>query len=331
MKFSIHMSTRIDDKRNELPLINYMTDLALEADAIGFGGISLTEHHLHENQGYQNSLLFAAALAPRLKQATLVLATVNPALHHPVRFVESCNLVDQLNGGRLVVAFGSGFKETDLIAFGRDLGKRHDLFEDGLRTVVDVWAYDGTGGPLEFAVGSDRGKIESAVNPSSFRKPHPILGRGTLNDAGILDTAKRGWAILTAGKSPQEATKQFSIYNAALDASGHSEETKKQARAWSGVGKAVHVAETDEKAVNEALAYFKKNPTGAIARRPEDMVCGSPETVTRLMREYAAAGVGNMITAFLIDVEDRTALRRSFNLFQKEVMPNLAEVSAAAA
>jgi alkanesulfonate monooxygenase SsuD/methylene tetrahydromethanopterin reductase-like flavin-dependent oxidoreductase (luciferase family) len=331
MKFSIHMSTRIDDKRNELPLINYMTDLALEADAIGFGGISLTEHHLHENQGYQNSLMFAAALAPRLKQATLVLATVNPALHHPVRFVESCNLVDQLNGGRLVVAFGSGFKETDLIAFGRDLGKRHDLFEDGLRTVVDVWAYDGTGGPLEFAVGSDRGKIESAVNPSSFRKPHPILGRGTLNDAGILDTAKRGWAILTAGKSPQEATKQFSIYNAALDASGHSEETKKQARAWSGVGKAVHVAETDEKAVNEALAYFKKNPTGAIARRPEDMVCGSPETVTRLMREYAAAGVGNMITAFLIDVEDRTALRRSFNLFQKEVMPNLAEVSAAAA
>ena len=81
------------------------------ADSVGFGGISLTEHHLHENQGYQNSLLFASALAPRLKQATIVLATVNPALHHPVRLVESCNLIDQLNGGRLVVAFGSGFKE----------------------------------------------------------------------------------------------------------------------------------------------------------------------------------------------------------------------------
>src|SRR3954466_7950152 len=117
MKFSIHMSTRVDDRKLELPLINYMTDLALEAAAGGFGGISLTEHHLHENQGYQNSLLFACALAPRLKQAAIVLATVNPALHHPVRLVESCNLVDQLNGGRLVVGFGSGFKETDLIAF----------------------------------------------------------------------------------------------------------------------------------------------------------------------------------------------------------------------
>ena len=93
----------------------------------------------------------------------------------------------------------------------------------------------------------------------------------------------------------------------------------------------MHIAETDEQAVKEALAYFKKNPTGAIARRPEDMVCGSPETVTRLMREYAAAGVGQMITAFLIDVEDRASLRRSFTLFQEEVMPHLAAVSAAAA
>src|SRR5262249_6711771 len=66
MKFCIHLSTRIQDKRNELPLINLMTDLALKADAGGkFSAISLTEHHLHENQAYQNSLLFACALAPR--------------------------------------------------------------------------------------------------------------------------------------------------------------------------------------------------------------------------------------------------------------------------
>jgi alkanesulfonate monooxygenase SsuD/methylene tetrahydromethanopterin reductase-like flavin-dependent oxidoreductase (luciferase family) len=175
MKFCMHLSTRIQDKRNELPLLNCMTDLALEADAGGFGAISLTEHHLHENQGYQNSLLFACALAPRLTQATLILATVNPALHHPVRLVESCNLIDQLNAGRLVVVFGPGFKENDLVAFGRDPAERNALFEQGMRTVVDIWGYDGTGGPLEFAVGADRGRLDVAVNPSSFRKPRPIL------------------------------------------------------------------------------------------------------------------------------------------------------------
>ena len=50
---------------------------------------------------------------------------------------------------------------------------------------------------------------------------------------------------------------------------------------WTGVGKAVHVAETDEQARSEADAYFIKNPSGAIARNADDMICGSPDTVAR--------------------------------------------------
>jgi alkanesulfonate monooxygenase SsuD/methylene tetrahydromethanopterin reductase-like flavin-dependent oxidoreductase (luciferase family) len=323
MKFCMHLSTRIQDKRHELPLINYMTELALEAETSGFNAISLTEHHLHENQGYQNSLLYAAALAPQLTQATLVLATVNPALHHPLRLVESCNLIDQLSAGRLVVVFGSGFKETDLVAFGRDTSKRNVLFEQGLATVVDIWNYDGMGGPLEFAVGTDRGRLDVAVNPSSFRKPRPILARGTLNRTAIADTAARGWAVFTAIKDPIVAREQLAGYHAALAASGHDAETIELAKEWSSVGKAVHVAETDEQARSEAEAFFAKNPSGAIARNPDDMICGSPETVTRAMNEFAASGAGLMICGFLIDLENRPQLRRSFDLFRDEVIPRM--------
>ena len=324
MKFCMHLSTRIQDKKNELPLINCLTDLALEADASGFNAISLTEHHLHENQGYQNSLLFASALAPRLKQATLILATVNPAIHHPVRLVESCNLIDQLNSGRLVVVFGSGFKDTDLVAFGRDLEQRNALFEQGIRTVLDVWAYDGTGGPLEFAVGSDRGKLDVAVNPSSFRKPRPILSRGTMNPAAMADAAARGWPVFTAIKDPAAAKQQIAGYHAALAASGHDSETIRLARDWTSVGKAVHVAETDEQARSEAEAFFAKNPSGAIARNADDMIWGSPSTVTRKMRVFAEAGVGMMICGFLIDLDNLLQLRRGIRLFNEEVIPCLA-------
>jgi len=324
MKFCMHLSTRIQDKRNELALINCLTDLALEADTGGFGAISLTEHHLHENQGYQNSLLFACALAPRLTQATLVLATVNPALHHPVRLVESCNLIDQLNAGRLVVVFGSGFKDTDLVAFGRDLAERNALFEQGMRTVVDIWNYDGKGGPLEFAVGADRGRIDVPVNPSSFRQPRPILGRGTLNPAAIADTAARGWPVFTAIRDAASARERMAAYRAALAASGHDAETIAIALEWSGVGKALHVAETDEQARSEAEAFFAKNPSGAIARNPDDMITGSPETVTRKMRDFAEAGVGLMTCGFLIDLDHPERLRRSVRLFKEQVIPGMA-------
>jgi alkanesulfonate monooxygenase SsuD/methylene tetrahydromethanopterin reductase-like flavin-dependent oxidoreductase (luciferase family) len=325
MKFCMHLSTRIQDKRDELPLINCLTDLALEADNSGFSAISLTEHHLHENQGYQNSLLFASALAPRLTKVTIILATVNPAIHHPVRLVESCNLIDQLNAGRLVVVFGSGFKDTDLVAFGRDLTQRNALFEQGIRTVVDIWGYDGAGGPLEFAVGTDRGRLDVAVNPSSFRKPRPILARATvLNPVAIADAAARGWPLFTAIKDPAAAREQIAGYHTALAASGHDPETIKLAREWTGVGKAVHVAETDEQAQSEAEAYFIKNPSGAIARNADDMIHGSPDTVTRQMSTFAEAGVGLMMCGFLIDLGNLSQLRRSVRLFKEEVMPRFA-------
>jgi alkanesulfonate monooxygenase SsuD/methylene tetrahydromethanopterin reductase-like flavin-dependent oxidoreductase (luciferase family) len=325
VKFTLHLSTRIQDKQLELPLINYMTDLAIEADSTGFAAISLTEHHLHENQGYQNSLLLAAALAPRLTQAALVLATVNPAIHHPLRFVESCNLIDQLNGGRLVVGFGSGFKETDLVAFGRDLSIRDRLFEDGVQTALDIWNYDASNGPLEFQVGTDRGRIEAPVNPSPFRKPHPILARGTMDEAAALETAARGWAVLTTAATPEVAQTRFARIHAVLDASGHDAETVQNAKAWSSVAKAIHVAETGEQALAEATAFFQKNPGGTIARSPDDMICGSVETAIRTMSAYAAAGVGHMICGMLIDVEDRSVLRRCLDLMQHEVIPRVTQ------
>jgi len=323
MKFCIHLSTRIADKSLELPLIRCMTDMALEGEVGGFDAISLTEHHLYENQGYQNSLLFACALAPQLTHATLILATVNPALHHPVRLVESCNLIDQLNAGRLVVGFGSGFKDTDLILFGRELAQRHELFDQALGTALDIWDYDGKSGPLEFMVGSDRGRLDWAVNPSSFRKPRPILARATLNQSAMDDAAKRGWPVLTAIKDSATARTQMAAYHKALAAAGHNAETVKVATEWSATGKAVHVAETDAEARAEAEAFFAKNPSGAIARNPDDMICGSPDTVTRAMSEFAASGVGVMICGFLIDVENQSPLQRSLRLFREEVIPKM--------
>ena len=330
MKFCMHLSTRIQDKRKELTLINCLTELALEADVSGFSAISLTEHHLYENQGYQNSLLFAAALAPQLTQATLVLATVNPAIHHPIRLVESCNFIDQLNAGRLVVVFGSGFKDTDLVAFGRDLAERNALFEQGIKTVLDIWAYDGTDGPLEFTVGSERGRLDVPVNPSSFRKPRPILSRGTFNPAAMADAAARGWPVFTAIKDITAAREQLTRYHAALANSGHDAETVRIAKDWTAVGKAVHVAETDEQARSEAEAFFIKNPSGAIARNPDDMICGSPETVVRKMRDFAEAGAGLMICGFLIDLDNLPQLRRSVSLFKGEVIPKMAAARRAA-
>lgn len=88
----------------------------------------------------------------------------------------------------------------------------------------------GTGGPLEFAVGTERGKLNVGVNPSSYRKPHPILARATLNPAAVDDAAARGWPVLTAIRDAASAPEQMARYHAAFAASGRDVETVKLAR-----------------------------------------------------------------------------------------------------
>jgi hypothetical protein len=88
------------------------------------------------------------------------------------------------------------------------------------------------------------------------------------------------------------AAHRWAGYHAALAASGQDSETIGLAREWSAVGTAVHVSETDEQAKSEAEADFIKNPSGAIARNADDMIYGSPDTVTRAMRAFSASGLG---------------------------------------
>jgi alkanesulfonate monooxygenase SsuD/methylene tetrahydromethanopterin reductase-like flavin-dependent oxidoreductase (luciferase family) len=162
------------------------------------------------------------------------------------------------------------------------------------------------------------------VNPSSFRRPRPILSRGTLNPDAIADAAARGWPVFTAIKDPAAAREQMAAYHATLASSGHDPETIRLARQWTALGKAVHVAETDEQARSEAEAFFAKNPSGAIARNADDMICGSPETVTRKVKAFAESGAGLMMCGFLIDLAHLPQLQRSVRLFKEEVIPAVA-------
>ncbi len=76
---------------------------------------------------FQNSLQFGSYLAPQLRQAYVGLSVANIAVHQPVRFVESCNLLDQPPHGRTLIGMGSGLVPNEFLAFGRDPATRSSL------------------------------------------------------------------------------------------------------------------------------------------------------------------------------------------------------------
>lgn len=108
----------------------------------------------------------------------------------------------------------------------------------------------------------------------------------------------------------------------------------------------VHVAETDEKAHEQgrtAYALFHENFTRRYveigqgekyANRPsfdefvraERILCGSPDTVRRILeRHLASSGANHFIGAFAFGSLPLTAAKRSLELFGREVIPALSQ------
>ncbi len=141
MRFSAYMSPRSRTTDDQRPLLQAITDQALQADEHGFDAVFLTEHHMSTHNPFQNSLLFGSYLAPQFQQAYVGLSVANIAVHQPVRFVESCNLLDQLTRGRTVIGVGTGLVPGEFLAFGRDPATRAPLFDATLEVLLRIWDF----------------------------------------------------------------------------------------------------------------------------------------------------------------------------------------------
>jgi alkanesulfonate monooxygenase SsuD/methylene tetrahydromethanopterin reductase-like flavin-dependent oxidoreductase (luciferase family) len=84
------------------------------AEEMGFEWISCSEHHYSDNRLTPNPAVMAAAIAQRCKKARIAL--LGPLLqhHNPIRAAEEIGMLDNLTGGRLIVAFLRGTPGEDL-------------------------------------------------------------------------------------------------------------------------------------------------------------------------------------------------------------------------
>src|SRR5207302_10350248 len=88
--------------------IDQQIDQVCYAESLGFSDVWLTEHYFTGESVYNDSLLFAAALAMKTSRIRLGFAVVQTALHHPARPAVQRALLANLTRGRVDVALGKG-------------------------------------------------------------------------------------------------------------------------------------------------------------------------------------------------------------------------------
>jgi alkanesulfonate monooxygenase SsuD/methylene tetrahydromethanopterin reductase-like flavin-dependent oxidoreductase (luciferase family) len=166
-----------------------------EADRLGLDAIKVAEHHGFEDGYIPQPLTVLSAAAARTKAIGLATGILIAPLHHAVEIAEQAAVVDGISGGRLELAFGTGYHRLEYELYGVNINRRFRLLEQRVLDVRDLWA-------------------TARATPTPERGEVPIwLGVGGRRGAEIA--GRLGTGLLTLVPDPWDA------YKAALVGAGH--------------------------------------------------------------------------------------------------------------
>jgi iturin family lipopeptide synthetase A len=110
------------------------------ADQNGFAAVWVPERHFHEFGGLSpNPSVLCAALARETRRIHLRAGSVVLPLHHPIRAAEEWAVVDNISGGRVGIAFASGWNPDDFVLATDHFGHHRDVMLAGIEQVHKLW------------------------------------------------------------------------------------------------------------------------------------------------------------------------------------------------
>jgi alkanesulfonate monooxygenase SsuD/methylene tetrahydromethanopterin reductase-like flavin-dependent oxidoreductase (luciferase family) len=163
---------------------------ARAAEASGWDGCFITEHHQQADGYLPNPLLMAGLVGMttrRIKVGTCVLLL---PLHHPVHVAEDCAVIDLATRGRLVLSIGVGYQPHDFEAFGVPIAERATRTEEALEILRRSW----TGKRFSFS-GKHFQYRDMLVTPPPFQKQGVPVWMAAWTPPGLRRAGKMadGW------------------------------------------------------------------------------------------------------------------------------------------
>jgi len=363
MRFSVFLNARSMAPEEDRALIKGLTDHAHRAAEAGFEAIFLPDHHFN---GYMpiasDSYMFAAYLAGQLPNMYFGTSVTSVPLHHPVRFVERINILDQLTDGKLLVGVGSGTTPEEMIGFGVDYKDASAISDRNLELAEALWAKRMEDPAVEIDNGPHKGRVLQRIAPAAYTPGHARLMPVAMKEASARRAAVNGWPAFIPAFTPPKiggtepfshVERYFGIYKSMLLEAGHDDATVADALSWSThTYQVVHVAETDEQAREELMvilrsyqdaiereAAFNARAEADSANRKSDKtpdaltedwigtwcLYGSPDTVVEHLKPYEALGIGNILCGTTTGplTEERLRLGdQTLRLISERVMPH---------
>jgi len=275
----------------------YLDELEL-ADALGFDGVAVNEHHQTAYGLMPSPVVTASALARRTKQCRIaILGNAFCLRDNPLTLAEEHAMIDVITGGRLVTGFVRGVG-TEYFSMGANPVHSLERHKEAAELVVRAWTETG---PFSFE-GKHFHLEYVNLWPRPFQQPHPPIW---CPSQGSLETIE--WAahpdrkfVYLQNYSPRESVGRYLDMYRDIALRKYGYEASSDRIGW---GAPVYVGETDEQAVNEARPHIEALFNVLLPKATELMFFPpgymSPESLTHILKHKKANSGGVTIESLM--------------------------------
>lgn len=339
----------------------YLDELEL-ADALGFDGVCVNEHHQTAYGMMPTPNILAGALSRRLKRASIgVIGRALPIVSNPLTIAEEFAMIDNLMEGRFIAGFVRGIG-CEYHASMTNPGFSHERFREAHDLIVRAWTEPG---PFEF-YGKHYHFQYVNLWPRPYSRPRPpiwIPSQGSAETVEFAAHPDRRYTFVITFSPVESVRRNLAAYRDQCEAYGYA--CPPEQLGWA---MPAYVAETDEIARREggphAEALFNvfikspaqyKLPPGYSSLRSYRAVmeskyrvreshldadsliekgmflCGSPSTlVERIEAWQADMGFGNLVPMLQFATLPPELTEKNLRLFAEEVIPKLRRLGVSA-
>ena len=321
------------------------------AEKLGYGSYYTIEHQNSHVGQITAPSVYLAALAQRTSRLRFGVMIYQLPFYNPVRLAQEAAMLDHLSRGRLEFGTGIGVSEHEFIRWNLPFFERQKMSTEALEIIVKAWTQD------EVTYQGEYWQFDEALPaPKPYQQPHPPIWVGAHSPASMEFAAKNNYHVSQNIDVDPVIAEKFEYFRKVWRECEHPDPMPR-----TFLMRAVHVAETDEKAREEAEQHllvsrslgraeiakthigFKGNedtPTSReLGRVFQGMsssydfwidnglaLVGSPETVIRKLKEqHQLVGYDIFCANHRFGPLPHEHSLKSLKLFGEEVIPAFAE------
>jgi alkanesulfonate monooxygenase SsuD/methylene tetrahydromethanopterin reductase-like flavin-dependent oxidoreductase (luciferase family) len=330
MKFGIFVfgDNPPDIGRSNQKYYEQVLTMAEWAEELGFDSFWLGEHHFYWYGTCVSPPMIIAALGQRTKKIRLGPAISVLPFHHPLIVAEEYALADNLCGGRLNFAIGSGFSPLEYKAFGMSMEEARERYWEGFDVILKAWRQEEL---------SHKGKFYQVENLSLWmkpvQKPMPPTWIAASSDETLIKAGELGFATMgipfVRSDNLLGVKAKNDLFKESYFRAGHRQDPD--------IIVALHVClqRSEEEAVKLARPHFArvvdylktsrragaKVPDLDIIKEEKLAIFSAPEDAVAILKEYESIGVTHVICMVNFGGLPMPDVRRTLELMSKEVFP----------